>query len=451
MYEDPQRIWKHCLTRLQDKINPQSFKTWFSCAEVLSGSTDGSLVIKVKNLFVAEWIEQHYLPLIAEFVGEVAREDMSISFAYPLHDGTLAYIAPSGGKEPNDFRGERGRFLNPRFRFDSFVVGDFNRMAHTAALAVAEAPGKTKYNPLFIYGGVGLGKTHLIQAIGNFIAEEEPEKKIIYATSEKFTYNFIDALSKNRIQEFTRAYRSVDVLLMDDIQFLGGKESTQSQFFHAFNSLYQVNHQIVLTADCSPEDIEGLEERLLSRFKWGLVVDIRPPDLESRIAILKNKAEFDNLDISDNVIEYIAHNITSNIRALEGALIRLIAYASLYGKEITVDLSRKVLSQEKRVSHRGLTISDIQKQVVRYFDLQENSLCEKKRTKDIAFARQLAMYLSRTLTSSSLKSIGLRFGGRDHSTVVHACNKVKNLIEKDKSVQKIVEEIKNSLTSGSPK
>jgi len=451
MYEDPQRIWKHCLTRLQDKINPQSFKTWFSCAEVLSGSTDGSLVIKVKNLFVAEWIEQHYLPLIAEFVGEVAREDMSISFAYPLHDGTLAYIAPSGGKEPNDFRGERGRFLNPRFRFDSFVVGDFNRMAHTAALAVAEAPGKTKYNPLFIYGGVGLGKTHLIQAIGNFIAEEEPEKKIIYATSEKFTYNFIDALSKNRIQEFTRAYRSVDVLLMDDIQFLGGKESTQSQFFHAFNSLYQVNHQIVLTADCSPEDIEGLEERLLSRFKWGLVVDIRPPDLESRIAILKNKTEFDNLDISDNVIEYIAHNITSNIRALEGALIRLIAYASLYGKEITVDLSRKVLSQEKRVSHRGLTISDIQKQVVRYFDLQENSLCEKKRTKDIAFARQLAMYLSRTLTSSSLKSIGLRFGGRDHSTVVHACNKVKNLIEKDKSVQKIVEEIKNSLTSGSPK
>lgn len=451
MYEDPQRIWKHCLTRLQDKINPQSFKTWFSCAEALSGSTDGSLVIKVKNLFVAEWIEQHYLPLIAEFVGEVAREDMSISFAYPLHDGTLAYISPSGGKEPNDFRGERGRFLNPRFRFDSFVVGDFNRMAHTAALAVAEAPGKTKYNPLFIYGGVGLGKTHLIQAIGNFIAEEEPEKKIIYATSEKFTYNFIDALSKNRIQEFTRAYRSVDVLLMDDIQFLGGKESTQSQFFHAFNSLYQVNHQIVLTADCSPEDIEGLEERLLSRFKWGLVVDIRPPDLESRIAILKNKAEFDNLDISDNVIEYIAHNITSNIRALEGALIRLIAYASLYGKEITVDLSRKVLSQKKRVSHRGLTISDIQKQVVRYFDLQENSLCEKKRTKDIAFARQLAMYLSRTLTSSSLKSIGLRFGGRDHSTVVHACNKVKNLIEKDKSVQKIVEEIKNSLTSGSPK
>ncbi len=263
--------------------------------------------------------------------------------------------------------------------------------------------------------------------------------------------SFIDALSKNRIQEFTRAYRSVDVLLMDDIQFLGGKESTQSQFFHAFNSLYQVNHQIVLTADCSPEDIEGLEERLLSRFKWGLVVDIRPPDLESRIAILKNKAEFDNLDISDNVIEYIAHNITSNIRALEGALIRLIAYASLYGKEITVDLSRKVLSQKKRVSHRGLTISDIQKQVVRYFDLQENSLCEKKRTKDIAFARQLAMYLSRTLTSSSLKSIGLRFGGRDHSTVVHACNKVKNLIEKDKSVQKIVEEIKNSLTSGSPK
>ena len=451
MYEDPQRIWKHCLTRLQDKINPQSFKTWFSCAEALSGSADGSLVIKVKNLFVAEWIEQHYLPLIAEFVGEVAREDMSISFAYPLHDGTLAYIAPSRVKEPNDFRGERGRFLNPRFRFDSFVVGDFNRMAHTAALAVAEAPGRTKYNPLFIYGGVGLGKTHLIQAIGNFIAEEEPEKKIIYATSEKFTYNFIDALSKNRIQEFTRAYRSVDVLLMDDIQFLGGKESTQSQFFHAFNSLYQANHQIVLTADCLPEDIEGLEERLLSRFKWGLVVDIRPPDLESRIAILKNKAEFDNLDISDNVIEYIAHNITSNIRALEGALIRLIAYASLYGKEITVDLSRKVLSQKKRVSHRGLTISDIQKQVVRYFDLQENSLCEKKRTKDIAFARQLAMYLSRTLTSSSLKSIGLRFGGRDHSTVVHACNKVKNLIEKDKSVQKIVEEIKNSLTGGSPK
>ncbi|MCD6098191.1 chromosomal replication initiator protein DnaA [bacterium] len=451
MRDDPKRIWEYCLTRLQDKINPQSFKTWFSSATALPNSADGTLVIRVKNLFVAEWIEQHYLPLVSKFVSEVAQENLKISFAYPLHDGTLAYIIPTKGKEANNFKEERGRFLNPRFRFDSFVVGDFNRMAYTAALAVAEAPGKTKYNPLFIYGGVGLGKTHLIQAIGNFIAEEDPGKKVIYATSEKFTYNFINALSRNRIQEFTRAYRSVDVLLMDDIQFLSGKESTQGQFFHTFNALHQVNHQIVLTADCPPEEIDGIEERLLSRFKWGLVVDIKPPDFESRVAILKNKAEFDNLDLSDSVIEYIAHNITSNIRALEGALIKLIAHASLYGREITVDLARKVLSQKRRVSYRGLTISDIQRQVARYFDLQENSLCEKKRTKDIAFARQLAMYLSRTLTSSSLKSIGLRFGGRDHSTVVHACNKIEDLIKRDEKVRRMVEEIRDSLTHGPSK
>ena len=238
---------------------------------------------------------------------------------------------------------------------------------------------------------------------------------------------------------------------MDDIQFLSGKESTQGQFFHTFNALHQVNHQIVLTADCPPEEIDGIEERLLSRFKWGLVVDIKPPDFESRVAILKNKAEFDNLDLSDSVIEYIAHNITSNIRALEGALIKLIAHASLYGREITVDLARKVLSQKRRVSYRGLTISDIQRQVARYFDLQENSLCEKKRTKDIAFARQLAMYLSRTLTSSSLKSIGLRFGGRDHSTVVHACNKIEDLIKRDEKVRRMVEEIRDSLTHGPSK
>jgi len=325
------------------------------------------------------------------------------------------------------------------------VVGDSNQFAHAASLAVAEAPGRTKFNPLYIYGGVGLGKTHLVQAIGQFARDAYEGMKVLYVTSEKFTSDFINSLTSNTTRDFVNLYRNVDVLLLDDIQFFTGKESTQEQFFHTFNVLYQNGKQIVLTSDRPPREIRGVEERLVSRFQQGLVTDIQPPDLETRIAILNKKTESDGISIPIEVATFIADNVTSNIRELEGSLIRLLAYASFNSKEITVELAKEVLKDTIRNGTKQVTMEQIQRKVAASHNLSFETLCSKRKTQEIALARQVAMYLARSLTNNSLKTIGLHFGGRDHSTVIHACTQVAENLKKDHNLKLKVDEIVNSL------
>jgi len=325
--------------------------------------------------------------------------------------------------------------LNSRYTFDSFVEGASNQFAKAAAVAVSEAPGKTSFNPLVIYGGVGLGKTHLIQAIGNFAKENGSANRIRYVSSEKFTIEFINSIQNNKTTEFSQVYRNVDMLVVDDIQFFMNKERTQEEFFHTFNTLHQKGKQIVLSSDRPPKELKGLEERLLSRFQWGLVADIQPPDLETRIAILQQKAGFDGIDLSMDIIEYISTNITNNIREMEGALIKLLAFSSLKGVDISLDLAKSVLKDVVASKRRDISIEEIQRVVCHYFDIPEDLIRGKSRKKEIAFARQVAMYLSKEMTHYSLKSIGLHFGGRDHTTVIHAIRTIDDLFKDPNNIK----------------
>jgi chromosomal replication initiator protein len=449
MEVDNGKLWGECLSYLSKRIKKQSFCTWLKATRGLP-SPEGTIRVAVPNKFVADWLKEHYLELIKETIRDVAQKDfnlafhvskdskeyhpqMSIDFDHPPNNRDLLENTP----------GVMG--LNLKYTFDAFVVGDSNQFAHAASLAVAEAPGRTKFNPLYIYGGVGLGKTHLVQAIGHFVRDTYQGMKVLYVTSEKFTNDFINSLTSNTTQDFVNLYRNVDILLLDDIQFFAGKESTQEQFFHTFNVLYQSGKQIVLTSDRPPKEIRGVEERLLSRFQQGLVTDIQPPDLETRIAILNKKSESDGTPIPIEVATFIADNITSNIRELEGSLIRLLAYASLNSKEITVELAEELLKDTIRNGTRQITIEQIQKKVAASYNLAPESLCSKRKTQEIAQARQVAMYLARSLTNKSLKSIGLHFGGRDHSTVIHACTQVAENLKKDHNFKIKVDEIINSL------
>jgi len=459
MSSEPQSIWSEVLRYLSKRINKESFHTWLRPTIAMS-QDNGTLKVGVPNRFVAEWIREHYLSQINEALVNVAEVPINCEFA--IHNCDLSNqmnIFPQGSspqvaqitKQP-EFKHKiahgQGTFrVNQRYTFESFVVGDSNQFAHAASFAVAEAPGKTQYNPLFIYGGVGLGKTHLIQAVGNYCMETGPGLKAIYVTSEKFTNDFITSITDHSTNSFTSLYRGCDLLLIDDIQFFTGKESTQEQFFHTFNTLYQNGKQIVLTADRPPTDIKGLEERLLSRFSCGLVVDIQPPNLETRIAILKKKCEVDNLSIPLDVITFIAESVKSNIRELEGCVIRLCAYASLKNKEMSIDLAQHVLKDVIKTDRKPLTIEKIQKKVAEIYNLSEEMLRAKKKTQDVVLARQVAMYLSRTLTSSSLKTIGAKFGGRDHSTVIHSCNTVISQMKKDVNFKLQIDSIINSLYS----
>jgi chromosomal replication initiator protein len=446
---DNNKLWGECLTHLSKRLKKQSFCTWLKATRGLP-SPEGAIRVAVPNRFVADWLEEHYLEMIKETVREVSQMDLDLAFhvskdSVDYHPQIAmdfnhpSQVMHTEGGSP----GEMG--LNPKYVFDNFVVGDSNQFAHAATLAVAEAPGRTKFNPLYIYGGVGLGKTHLVQAIGHFARETFEGIKVLYVTSEKFTNDFINSLTSNTTQDFVNHYRNVDILLLDDIQFFAGKESTQVQFFHTFNVLYQNGKQIVLTSDRPPREIKGVEERLLSRFQQGLVTDIQPPDLETRIAILNKKTESDGIIIPAEVAAFIADNITSNIRELEGSLIRLLAYASLNSKEINVDLAKEVLKDVIRNGSREVTMQQIQRKVASAYNLHVDSLCSKRKTQEIALARQVAMYLSRSLTKGSLKAIGLHFGGRDHSTVIHACTQVAENIKRDHNFKLKVDEIINSL------
>ncbi len=424
------QIWPQCLGFISQRVTERSFQTWFKPTKCLSFGAEG-ITIGVPSHFFAEWLEQHYLPLIQESIAAVTKMKVPVSFSVSSVGSNI--VQGSKKRRVIFHPPQRGELeLNPRYTFDTFVVGESNQFAHAASLAVAEAPGKTKFNPLFIYGGVGLGKTHLIQAIGHFIGTNRSQAKVEYVTSEKFTMDFISSIANKTTSQFSQKYRNLDVLLVDDIQFFSGKERTQSEFFHTFNALYQKGKQIVLTSDRPPREISGLEDRLLSRFSGGLVTDIQPPDLETRIAILKKRAEGDGIEISDEIIYFIADHITTNIRELQGSLIRLLAYSSITGKEISLELAQDILRDTiNHTRKRTISIDHIQAQVAEEFNIPEESLIAKKRTKEVAFPRQVAMYLCRQLTSHSLKTIGLKFGGRDHSTVIHACKLIEELIEND--------------------
>jgi len=335
--------------------------------------------------------------------------------------------------------------LNESYTFERFIEGDCNQLARSAAWAIAQEPGGTNFNPYLVYGGVGLGKTHLIQAVGNYVSDNRSDKTVLYVSSERFTTEFVQSIQRNRISEFSMFYRQVDVLIVDDVQFFSGKEKTQEEFFHIFNALHQAGKQIVLSADRPPREIEGIEERLLSRFQWGLSADVKPPGLETRIAILQRKAEDDGIDLAPEVIEFIAHNVKSNIRELEGALIRLLAHATLHQRELNLDLAKDVLRDLVEDEQANLTIEEIQRIVCEYMNIDEDRIRGKTRKREVVRARQIAMYFCKRRTQNSLKTIGLHFGGRDHSTVIHANNTVEDQMETDEQFKNTVEEIGRKL------
>ncbi len=449
---DHGKVWQDCLAYISHRIRKQSYATWLKRT---SGASDGNGGIKigVPNGFVAEWIQEHYGDLIEESLMQSCGRNVSFSFQINQEDQNqteLCFQSESGTTEPPRpvvQRSPQTGMLNERYIFENLVVGNFNQFPSAAAQAVAKAPGKTKYNPLYIYGGVGLGKTHLLQAIGHYIISNDPTKRVIYATSEKFTSDFINSISSNTTTNFINIYRNVDALLIDDTQFFSGKESTQEQFFHTFNTLYNVGKLIVLSSDRAPKDIKGMEERLLSRFSWGLVTDIQPPDMETRMAILQRKIEAEDIIIGEDVISFIANSVTSNIRELEGSLIRLLAYSSVNNEEINLEMAKRVLSDTFRTRKRSISIDQIKKVVAEAFGVSIDLLSAKKKTQNIALARQVAMYLSRTLTKNSLKAIGEVFGGRDHSTVIHACNLIQKHIDEDSDFRQRLDQITRGLTN----
>lgn len=437
IFDEPEEIWQQVLQVLKQQLSRPAFETWLKSTKALS-LQEGVLLIGVPNEFAKDWLQTRLYSLIKSTASSTLKEEVDVEFQV---------IESPAKPEPTEllFPEKPGLRLNPRYTFSSFVVGNSNRFAHAACMAVAEAPGRS-YNPLFIYGGVGLGKTHLLQAIGNYVLAKNKPLKLLYISSETFTNEVINGIRDRRMSEFRDRYRSLDVLLIDDVQFIAGKESTQEEFFHTFNALHEGSKQIVISSDRPPREIPTLEDRLRSRFEWGLIADIQPPDFETRIAILKKKVESEELSFPQEVLEYIAQNITSNIRELEGALTRLLAYASLNNLEIDLSMATSVLKDIIPIVQRPLSLSDIQKTVAAYFGLTVEDLIAKKRSRDITVPRQIAMFLARELTDSSLPQIGSAFGGRDHSTVLHACDRIRTECETNINLRTALEEIKKQLS-----
>jgi chromosomal replication initiator protein len=421
-------VWDEVLSRIETKVNRHSFYTWFK-PTLYVDEREGALRVRVPNAMFRDWLTKHYSAVIDEALTEIHRPGTEIAFVTEDLAAPLPVVeAPAPGLEAG-VAGEAAS-LSPRYSFDTFVVGSSNQFAHAACRAVAEAPSRS-YNPLFIYGGVGLGKTHLMHAIGHYVITHLRNLKLTYISSERFMNEMINAVRYDRVLDFRERYRSVDVLLVDDIQFLAGKEGTQTEFFHTFNALYDSQKQIVISSDCPPHEIPQLEERLRSRFEWGLIADIQSPDLETKVAILKKKAETEGIPLPDNVAIYIAGKIKSNIRELEGSLIRLIAYASLTGREISLSLAQDVLRNVLQNDERAVTIEIVQKAVADHYSLKLVDLKSKNNSKSVAMPRQIAMYLCKALTSASLPEIGKSFGGKHHSTVIHSIRKIEALRKKD--------------------
>ncbi|MBA2514640.1 MAG: chromosomal replication initiator protein DnaA [Solirubrobacterales bacterium] len=438
-------IWDQVLSRVETKVNRHSFYTWFKPAAFLDDN-GATLRVRVPNGLFRDWLTKHYSAVLEEALGEIDRKGTVIAFVTEeaaaslpppvLPDGPRPDTGASVDTDDTEEESQAGG-LAPRYSFDTFIVGSSNQFAHAACRAVAEAPSRS-YNPLFIYGGVGLGKTHLMHAIGHYVLNHLKPLKLTYISSERFMNEMINGLRYDRILDFRERYRSVDVLLVDDIQFLAGKEGTQTEFFHTFNALYDSQKQIVISSDRPPHEIAQLEERLRSRFEWGLIADIQPPDLETKVAILKRKSENEGVPLPDNVAIYIAGKIKSNVRELEGSLIRLVAYASLTGREISLPLAQDVLRNVLQHDERAVTIEGIQKFVSDYYQLKHGELKSRNNSKSIAMPRQIAMYLCKSLTNASLPEIGRSFGNKHHSTVIHSIRKIEDLRKRDGSFHTLI-------------
>lgn len=473
---DIQEVWDKCLRFVRDNINPQSYKTWFEPIKPVE-LREKTLVIQVPSHFFYEWLEEHYISLLREAIRKYVGADGKLEYLVPFDNqpgeqGKSLVTIPTLSKDystknppvnlpltkdkeiPNPMvipglrKVKIDPCLNPYYTFDSFIEGDGNKLTRSAAVSVAQNPGETAFNPLLIYGGVGLGKTHLAQAIGNEIKRTQPEKVVLYVTTEKFGNSYVDSVKNNNISDFVNFYQLIDVLIVDDIQYIMSKTGTQDIFFHVFNNLHTSNRQIILTCDMPPNELKGIDERLLSRFKWGLNAELQPPDHETRLEILRQKMYREGIgvkDIPEEVLEYIAYNITSNVRELEGAMIALIAQTLLMRQEITLELARKIVKNFVQNANREISIDSIQKIVSEYFQLPVEKLKEKTRKREVVQARQISMYFAKQYTKSSLKTIGLHFGGRDHSTVIHALNTVNDLMTTDKKFHQYVEDIQKRI------
>lgn len=474
MTKDFSQVWQLCLNVIKDNVSAQAFKTWFEPIKPIK-LENNVLTIQVPSQFFYEWLEEHYVSLLKKIIrkelGPEGRLEYSIimensvvndtpyTVKMPTSNRKATKNAPvnmpldlgeSPIKNPFIIPGLRKlnieSNLNPNYSFENFIEGDCNRLARSAGYAVANKPGGTAFNPLLIYGGVGLGKTHLAHAIGIEIKNKFPEKTVLYVSSEKFTHQFIDAVKNSSVNDFAHFYQMMDVLIIDDVQFLSGKEKTQDIFFHIFNHLHQSNKQIVLTSDKPPVEMQGMEQRLLSRFKWGLSADLQVPGLETRIAILQKKMYADGIEMPHDVLEYLAYSITTNVRELEGALISLIAQSSLNKKAVNLELAKQMIDKFVKNTAREVSIDYIQKVVCDYFDLPIELLKSKTRKREIVQARQIAMFFAKKMTKSSLASIGAHCGGKDHATVLHACRTVNNLQETDKHFRKYLDDLEKKLS-----
>jgi len=439
------KIWTQTTDQIRTLLNTETYNLWFASVHPVS-LNQSSITLEVPNEFSEVWLKDNYLELLQDALAAASGRKLNIRFT--IADGSVAAPAkPARGKKSAAAKkaSDGDLVFNPRNTFDTFVVGNNNSFAHAAAMAVAQQPGKA-YNPLFLYGGTGLGKTHLLHAVGQHVVGSKKGAKVSYVSSEKFTNEYIAAIQENQLVKFRKKYRQTDVLLIDDIQFLAGKERIQEEFFHTFNALHEAHKQIVLTCDRPASEIQNLEHRLVSRFEWGLVTDLQPPDVETRLAILRNKVKTMGVEIPEDVLTFLANRIRTNIRRLEGALIRVASYAHLTGKQLTNDvvenLLREILQEEGR---HTITIEVIQKKVAEKFDLRMADMTSKRRPENIAFPRQIAMFLSRQLTEHSLSAIGEAFGGRDHGTVLHACRLVKDRMEIDANVRQTVHYLEKQL------
>jgi len=448
------KLWDDTLAHLELNLSPQHFSTWIRPLKLVKIEQD-MVYLEVPNRFVLDWVKENYSKLIQKNLSDLSAVSYRLHFdvsnqavveiprTTPVVDTPVAVVA---NKNIVNKANSADLNLNRKYTFEEFVAGSSNQFAYAAAMAVANNPATT-YNPLFIYGGVGLGKTHLVNAIGNAILKKSPHMRICYYTSEKFMNELINSLRYNRMDEFRNKFRSMDVLLIDDIQFIAGKERTQEEFFHTFNALYDSHKQIIVTSDKFPKDIPGLEERLRSRFEWGLIADIQAPDVETKMAILKMKAEQNSINLPEDVSQFLANSICNNVRELEGYLIRIGAYASLTSVPISLEMARDVLKDILIERNRELTVEEIVKKVSLHFNIKISDIKSAKRLKAVVLPRQIAMYISRQLTSSSYPEIGDRFGGKDHSTIIHAIRKIEKLMEEDFQLKSTIENLKKELTN----
>ncbi len=469
-----QTVWDNCLSFIKDNIQPQAYKTWFEPISAVK-LTDNALSIQVPSKFFYEWLEEHYVKILKVALTKQLGDTAKLVYVIKM-ENSYGNKQPFTEKIPSSNRGAvksqdvdiplqnknpelKNPFvipgirnvkiesqLNPNYSFENFLEGDSNRLARNAGLAVANKPGGTSFNPLLIFGGVGLGKTHLAHAIGVDIKDKYPEKTVLYISAEKFTQQYIDSVKKNNRNDFIHFYQIIDVLIIDDVQFLSGKSGTQDVFFHIFNHLHQNGKQVILTSDKAPVDMQDIEQRLLSRFKWGLSAELQTPDFETRVSILKNKLYRDGVEMNDDIIEYVAKHIKTNVRELEGAIISLIAQSSFNKKEITVNLAKDVVEKFVKNTKREVSIDYIQKVVSDYFQMDVSTLQSKTRKRHIVQARQLAMFFAKKFTKASLASIGSQIGKRDHATVLHACKTVDNLSSTDKQFRKYVEDLSKKLS-----